>query len=89
MQGAGGLFSIYLKTTDIKQIEKFAQRLQGFLFAVSWGGHESLVLPYCSLLNIEGHVDPIVPVNLVRFYIGLEDPDYLINDLAQALAEID
>jgi cystathionine beta-lyase/cystathionine gamma-synthase len=29
-----------------------------------------------------------VPWNLVRLYIGLEDPDLLIADLGQALARV-
>jgi cystathionine beta-lyase/cystathionine gamma-synthase len=53
--------------------------------AVSWGGHESLVIP--SAVSIQPHdFDPANPTHrLIRFYIGLEDPDYLIADLAQAL----
>ncbi len=89
MKGAGGLFSILLKSTDLLQLEKFCAKLQTFLFAVSWGGHESLILPYCSLMNIPNHPDPNVPVNLIRIYIGLEDSDYLIHDLENALKIFD
>ncbi|GLR16463.1 trans-sulfuration enzyme family protein [Portibacter lacus] len=88
MSGAGGLFSILLATTDRKQIETFCYAMKAFLFAVSWGGHESLVLPFCSKLDIDERPNPGVPVNLVRFYIGLEDPDFLISDIKQALEEI-
>ncbi|WP_235299014.1 aminotransferase class I/II-fold pyridoxal phosphate-dependent enzyme [Portibacter marinus] len=84
MKGAGGLFSIILDTDNREKIEQFCEALNTFLFAVSWGGHESLILPFCSLLDIPGHPDPEVPVNLIRFYIGLEDADYLIQDLKQA-----
>ncbi|MFK8105416.1 MAG: PLP-dependent aspartate aminotransferase family protein, partial [Saprospiraceae bacterium] len=85
MRGAGGLFSILLKVDQIEQVEAFFDRLQHFSFAVSWGGHESLVLPFCALYNIPGRDAPSIPWNLLRFYIGLEDPDWLIADLAQAL----
>ena len=85
MDGAGGLFSIHLKTDSIEKVEAFFHRLKKFSLAVSWGGHESLVLPFCTFYNIPGKEDTTLPFNLVRFYIGLEDPDWLIEDLEQAL----
>ncbi|MFK8009924.1 MAG: PLP-dependent aspartate aminotransferase family protein [Saprospiraceae bacterium] len=85
MDGAGGLFSLYLKTDSMEKAEAFFQRLKRFSLAVSWGGHESLVLPFCAFYNIPGKEDTTLPFNLVRFYIGLEDPDWLISDLEQAL----
>lgn len=85
MRGNGGLFSVELKTDSMEKVEQFANALQRFLFAVSWGGHESLVLPICGLFNIPEKDDPNLPWNLVRFYIGLEDPNVLINDLEQAM----
>ena len=85
MSGAGGLFSVLLKTDSIEKVEAFFHRLNGFLLAVSWGGHESLVLPFCAFYKIPGKEDPPKPWNLVRFYIGLENPDWLIKDLEQAL----
>lgn len=85
MLGAGGLLSIYLKADSIEKVEAFFHRLQRFLLAVSWGGHESLVLPSAGFYNIPGRPDSTTPWNLLRFYIGLEDPDWLIEDLEQAL----
>ncbi len=85
MDGAGGLFSLYLKTDSLEKAEAFFHRLKRFSLAVSWGGHESLVLPFCGFYNIPGKEDTTMPFNLVRFYIGLEDPDWLIEDLNQAL----
>ena len=85
MDGAGGLFSIHLKTDSMEKVEAFFHRLKKFSLAVSWGGHESLVLPFCTFYNIPGKEDTTLPFNLVRFYIGLEDPDWLIEDLEQAL----
>ena len=85
MQGTGGLFSILLKTSDIQEAEAFFHRLKRFLLAVSWGGHESLVMPFCAFHNIPGKADSERPFNLFRFYIGLEDADWLIEDLDQAL----
>jgi cystathionine beta-lyase/cystathionine gamma-synthase len=54
------------------------------MMAVSWGGHESLILPRCA--SLEDHqFDPDNPDHrMLRLYIGLENPDYLIRDLDQA-----
>lgn len=86
MGGTGGLFSIQLKAKSIQKVEDFFHTLQHFLLAVSWGGHESLVLPFCAFYDIPGRDNPSVPWNLVRFYVGLEDPDWLIEDLKRAFA---
>ena len=58
-----------------------AARLRTFLRATSLGGTESLVEHRASS---EGPSSP-VPADLLRFSIGLEDPDDLIADLDQAL----
>ena len=85
MRGTGGLFSVFLKAESISKVEAFFHQLEKFLLAVSWGGHESLVLPFCVFHNIPGQTDSLIPWNLVRFYIGLEDPDWLMEDLVSAL----
>ncbi|MEJ8802991.1 trans-sulfuration enzyme family protein [Pontibacter sp. H249] len=82
-----GQFSILLKTKDISKVEAFCNKLQHFLMAASWGGHESLIYPIAAAYTVGG-LKPSLPFNLVRFYIGLEAPDYLINDIEQALSEI-
>ncbi len=81
MAGAGGLFSILLKAEKKEQVYQFVKHVQHFLFAVSWGGHESLILPFISVFDIPGHPEPNVPWNLIRFYVGMEDPDFLIEGL--------
>jgi cystathionine beta-lyase len=88
MRGAGGLLTVCLQTDDMKKVELFVARLQRFLLAVSWGGYESLVLPAAGFYNIPGRADSMVSWKLVRFYIGLEDPDWLMEDLERALAVI-
>src|ERR1700690_2211917 len=45
MEGACGLFSFVIKANSIDEIEKFCESLQHILMAVSWGGHESLIIP--------------------------------------------
>jgi cystathionine beta-lyase len=88
MRGAGGLFSFYLKAERIAQAETFIHQIKRFLMAVSWGGHESLILPTVAFYNIPGREDSPLPWNLIRLYVGLEDPNWLIEDLEQALDAI-
>jgi len=84
MKGACGLMTIVLKTGKREEIIRFCESLQHILMAVSWGGHESLVIPKCSGIPISGF-DPSNPEHrYVRLYVGLEDAEYLIRDLGQA-----
>ncbi|MCU0346949.1 MAG: PLP-dependent aspartate aminotransferase family protein [Saprospiraceae bacterium] len=85
MTGCGGLITIFLKTDSMERVEAFFNRLKRFLFAVSWGGHESLLVPMAAFYDVAGRENPPYPFTLVRLYIGLEDPDWLMEDLAQAL----
>ena len=85
MQGCGGMFSFTLKNSSVQKIETFCNKLQHILMAVSWGGHESLVIPSIAGFPKEDY-DPANPRHqLIRVYIGLEDAGYLIKDLEQAL----
>ncbi len=86
MKGASGLFSILLKADSIEKVEQFISGLNNFYLAVSWGGYESLAMPFCIFHNMPGKEDTHVPWNLVRLSIGLESPQYLIDDLDQALS---
>ncbi len=78
MRFKGQLFSIKFKNSNIKKLEALVDKLEHFLIAVSWGGHESLALA----LEVPYH-GKTLPI--VRFYIGLEEADYLIDDLKQGL----
>ncbi len=87
MKGCSGLFSVLLKTKSPDKIERFCESLKRFLMAVSWGGFESLVFPAIALnQGSDKGEEEQIPVNMVRFYIGLEDPADLIADLDQALS---
>ncbi len=85
LRAAGGLFTIVLRASKMEQIVTFCESLRHMLIAVSWGGHESLVLPKCASMepSLFSADDP--GHRMVRLYIGLEDADYLIADLRQAL----
>jgi cystathionine beta-lyase/cystathionine gamma-synthase len=88
MDGCGGLITVYFKTASIERVEAFFSKLKRFLFAVSWGGHESLIMPSAAFYKVPGREDPPYPFTMARFYIGLEDPDWLMEDLNEALSEI-
>ena len=89
MKGACGLFTFVMKTDKMESIVKFCESLQHIMMAVSWGGHESLVIPKCAGLK-PGDFDPANREHrYVRMYVGLEDAEYLIADLEQAFATID
>jgi cystathionine beta-lyase/cystathionine gamma-synthase len=90
MKGASGLLSIALDCPDTDGVERFCDALQRFLISVSWGGYESLVWPLASglLAHTSVHLVQNRPASLVRLSIGLEEPDVLIADLAQALDKV-
>lgn len=86
MSGACGLLTMVLKTRSLNEIVAFCENLQHIMMAVSWGGHESLVIPKCAGIN-PADFDPSNPAHrYVRMYIGLEDPEYLIADIERAFA---
>ena len=85
MRGCGGLFSVQFNTDSMEKMEQFVHRLRRFLMAVSWGGHESLLIPTVGFYGIPGKPEPALPWSFCRFYIGLEDPEWLWEDLEQAL----
>ena len=88
LRHANGLLSIDLDT-DIAGVKRFCDGLKRFLMAASWGGYESLAFPVCGVRDWRGHEHELsVPVSLVRLSIGLEEPEVLIADLAQALDRI-
>lgn len=88
MKDAGGLMTFILKTKSREEIIRFCESLQHFMMAVSWGGHESLVLPKCASVKPSEFNEADPGHRSIRMYVGLEDPAYLIRDLEQAFAAI-
>ncbi|SDL12563.1 Cystathionine beta-lyase/cystathionine gamma-synthase [Catalinimonas alkaloidigena] len=88
MTWAGGQFSVLLRTQAWDAVERFCNTLKRFLLGCSWGGHESLAFPMCTLYD-SANYQAVLPFNLVRFYAGLEEPEVLIEDLRRALAAMD
>ncbi|MDQ3141048.1 MAG: PLP-dependent aspartate aminotransferase family protein [Bacteroidota bacterium] len=85
MLGACGLVSVIVHATGGQQIETFCQSLKRFKLAVSWGGHESLVIPKLAGIELQTYDPNNEEHNMLRFYIGLEESDYLMQDLENAL----
>ncbi len=88
MKGACGLLSFYLKAEKIEQVESFCESLQHIRMAVSWGGHESLILPRCAGIRPEKFNPENPEHRMLRLYVGLEEANYLMRDLEQALEKI-
>ncbi len=84
MQGACGLLTFVIKATNIESIELFCESLKHILLAVSWGGHESLIIPGCAAIKREAFNASANAHRMIRLYVGLEEPGYIINDLEQA-----
>lgn len=86
MDGACGLLTFIIKDAGIADIEVFCNKLQHILLAVSWGGHESLVIPRAAGIQKEAFDISNTDHRMLRLYVGLEDPAYIIKDLDQAFA---
>ncbi len=84
MKGACGLLTFIIKADTIIQIEKFCESLRHIMIAVSWGGHESLIMPKCASLKEVDFDAGNRTHRMLRLYVGLEDADYIIEDLGQA-----
>jgi cystathionine beta-lyase len=82
--GASGLFSFILKPEMQKNIGAFFDALALYGMGYSWGGFESLAIPFdCSAYRTATKWNPGGPA--VRLHIGVEDPDDLIDDLEAGL----
>ena len=88
MKGAVGLVTVVLKAETHEGVVKFVESLKHILIAVSWGGYESLAIPFCASMLPEEFDKDQREHRMVRFYFGLEDPAYLQEDIAQALTKL-
>ncbi|MGN0446698.1 MAG: trans-sulfuration enzyme family protein [Acutalibacteraceae bacterium] len=86
-EGFGGVLSFVLDTDD-KTVEKFCAKLKVITFAVSLGHDESLIFPQPSYDERIQLYSEVFRPGFVRFSIGLEDPDDIIQDLDQALRAV-
>ncbi|MXW91862.1 MAG: cystathionine beta-lyase [Rhodospirillaceae bacterium] len=78
--GASGLFSVILEPADEAQVAALVDGLEHFGLGASWGGYESLVLPF-DPTDYRTVTEWRAAGPCLRFHIGLENPDDLIADL--------
>ena len=79
--GSSGLFSVILKPASRAAVAALLDGLQLFGMGYSWGGFESLVIPFdCKTYRTATDWSPGGPA--LRFSIGLEHTDDLKADLA-------
>lgn len=91
MSGFGGMVSFEIAGTR-EQTSAFVDALRIPYIGPSFGGTEALVIQpaiqsYCGL-SVEQRLAVGITDQLVRYAVGLEDPDDLIEDLAQALERV-
>ena len=85
--GASGLFSMVLKPVPKKAYHAFVDTLELFGIGASWGGYESLAIPFdCAPLRTATRWEPGGPT--VRFHIGLEAVEDLLADLERGFAAL-
>jgi len=83
--GASGLFSMVFKPAPQKAVFAFLDTLELFGIGASWGGYESLAIPFdCTPARTATRWEPGGPT--VRFHIGLEAIEDLIADLERGFA---
>ncbi|ULQ56303.1 aminotransferase class I/II-fold pyridoxal phosphate-dependent enzyme [Flavihumibacter rivuli] len=86
MGNAFGLLTIVYRTDSRQEIVRFCESLQHIMMAVSWGGHESLIIPKCAGIRPEHFRSDREDHRMIRLYIGLEAADYIIADLDQGFS---
>lgn len=88
LSGTSGLFSfVFREGVDIRV---FCDQLQLFKLGVSWGGHESLVVPGEVVLQQKAQPNSAHAFGMnprsVRLHVGLEGTEVLWRDLETAIA---
>ncbi len=87
--GASGLMGLKIKSKNINSVRRFVNSLKLFGYGYSWGGFESLALHQeLRETGVRKYLKLAKDEHLVRFHIGLEDPNDLISDIKQALRHL-
>ncbi|MCP3803355.1 aminotransferase class I/II-fold pyridoxal phosphate-dependent enzyme [Allokutzneria sp. A3M-2-11 16] len=88
MDGFGGVLAFGVRT-DRDGLAAFLDGVRLCTLAVSLGGTKTLIESPALMSHAQGGPDneslSVIPANAVRLSVGLEDPEDLIDDLAQAL----
>jgi cystathionine beta-lyase len=86
--GSNGLFSIVLEETPRPALAAMLDGLKLFAMGYSWGGYESLIVPFDprKARSVTSWSEGGGPC--LRLHCGLEDPDDLIADLDAGFARL-
>lgn len=88
LNGTSGLFSFIFR--EGVNVRAFADQLKFFKLGVSWGGHESLIVPGEVVLEQKAQPNSAqtfgISARSVRLHVGLEGTDALWGDLEAAIA---
>ena len=84
--GTAGVFSILLEPMERSAIKRVVEAFRYFKMGYSWGGYESLVLPFDPTEDRTDASNVHLGAGL-RLSIGLEDPADLISDLEHGFAQ--
>ena len=88
LKGTSGLFSFIFK--DGVNVRAFSDNLNLFKLGVSWGGHESLIVPGEVVLAQKAQPNSAEAFGIsprsVRLHVGLEGTDALWSDLEAAIS---
>lgn len=89
MRGFGGMLSFSLREGSLEAVSRFLPRLQLAHRAANLGAVETIAGPPATTSHVECTAEERaamgVPEGLVRYSVGIEDADDLMDDLAQAL----
>ena len=85
--GGSGVFGVVLKSISKEKLQLFINSLELFAIGLSWGGFESLIIPY-SVKNLQSLQKRAFQGDYIRLNIGLENTEDLIQDLDSALKNI-
>lgn len=87
LNGTSGLFSFIFR--EGVNVRAFADQLKFFKLGVSWGGHESLIVPGEVVLEQKAQPNSAqtfgISARSVRLHVGLEGTDALWGDLEAAI----
>jgi cystathionine beta-lyase len=83
--GASGLFSVILRPAPDAAVAAMLDGLELFGMGYSWGGYESLVVPFKAHRSVQ---DWNWAGPCLRFHIGLEDTGDLLADLEAGFSRL-
>tara|TARA_Y100000389_G_C17445798_1_gene511526 strand:- start:727 stop:1941 length:1215 start_codon:yes stop_codon:yes gene_type:complete len=91
MKGYGAMISLYIKCSSNK-INNFIEKLEVIPLAESLGGIETLICHPASMTHASIPINEKnkigITSNLLRLSVGIEDKNYILNDILNALEHI-